>query len=67
MVRINGNKIMMTRGDTAKAIISIVDSNGKPYVPADEDKIVFTAREKYGAPVAAIRIVIPNDTLLLEI
>ena len=63
----DGNTIILTRGDTARMVVDIFDSNGDPYVPQEGDVIRFAVKKRYTDTSPIFRKVIPNDTLLLEI
>jgi len=43
-VKIEGNKITMTRGDTLIAEVSITDSQGDPYYPESGDTVRFALK-----------------------
>ena len=45
MLKIEDNNIFLTRGDSATIEITIYQPDGvKPYVPATNDKIIFTVK-----------------------
>lgn len=67
MKTVTGKRINLTRGDTCKIQLSLTDSDGEAYTPNEGDIIRFAAKKTYDDPVPLIYIVIPNDTLLLEI
>lgn len=67
MVIIENTTISMVRGDTAKIVIAINDSEGNEYTPVEGDIIRFAAKRSYHDTEPIIYKVIPNDTLLLWI
>lgn len=44
MFRIFKNKIFLTRGDSAIFTLTITDTNGDEYTPAEGDEITFTVK-----------------------
>lgn len=64
---VSGNTITLTRGDTFIALVSIMDSDGYPYTPAEGDKVRFAMKSAYSDPVPVLFKDIPIDTMLLEI
>lgn len=38
---VSGTTITLTRGDTFKAVVSITQQDGSPYVPTSGDKVSF--------------------------
>ena len=67
MVRIHDNRIVMTRGDTLKTKINIVDADGNEYVPVEGDVIRFALKKDYSDPSPILTKTIPNDTLILHL
>lgn len=67
MKKVSNNKITLTRGDTCRIKLSLTDSNGNEFVPGDGDVIRFAAKRYYSDAEPVIFIVVPNDTLVLEI
>lgn len=69
MVDINEttNEIKMTRGDTLRATLRLVDREGNEYVPVAGDKIRFAMKKEYDDPNPIILREIPTDTLALVI
>ena len=61
------NGISLTRGDTFKAKVSIIDSEGAAYVPNEGDKIRFAMKKNYDDEEPLLLINIPIDTMILEI
>ena len=59
--------ITLTRGDTFKAIVSIMDKDGNPYDIQPGDSVRFAMKKHYDDPDSEVLIkkVIPTDTLLL--
>ena len=67
MKKVSNNKITLTRGDTCRIKLSLKDSSGEDFVPGDGDVIRFAAKRHYSDPEPVIYIIVPNDTLILEI
>ena len=69
MFKIKKTSITLTRGDTLKAQISIMDSNGNPYEVQEGDHIRFAMKKSYTDSDNAVLInkEIPNDTLVLTL
>lgn len=61
------NIITLTRGDTLKALISITDHNGQPYIPKQGDKIRFAMKRDISDPEPLILKEVPIDTMTLVI
>lgn len=59
--------IRLTRGDTLKAYINIVDQNGDPYIPQEGDSIRFAMKKHYHDQMVLCEKEIPTDTLLLKL
>lgn len=66
-VKIIGTSITMTRGDTLKTKINILDSDGNEYVPTNGDYIRFAMKKKYTDDTCCILKEIPIDTLVLHL
>ena len=66
-VKIVNNNITMTRGDTLKTKIDILDSEGKEYIPVEGDRIRFAMKKKYTDDTCCILKEIPYDTLVLHL
>lgn len=64
---VRGTTITLTRGDTFRANLNIVDKNGIPYTPQPGDEIRFAMKKNYSAGEPLIFKNIPTDTLLLVI
>lgn len=67
MVNIKNNTIVMTRGDTLKAKITITDREGNVYTPVEGDTIRFALKKKYTDMAPLIYKEIPYDTLILQL
>lgn len=69
MVKISGNRISMTRGDTMSAVVEIFDNNGDPYIPQEGDRIRFAMKDKGKRSNGQILLYkeIPITTLLLQL
>lgn len=66
-LKLTGTTIAMTRGDTVKLQLELVDSNGDIYTPMDGDVIRFAMKEDYNDAEPLLLKVIPNDTLILKL
>ena len=68
MVRISGNRIIMTRGDTFAADVGIYEPNGDPYEPQTGDRVRFSMKErKRGCDRILLQKEIPISTLVLQL
>lgn len=67
MQKISGTKIMLTRGDTLKAHVSMIKQDGSEYVPQEGDSIRFAMKKSYSDSSVLVEKTIPNDTLLLHL
>lgn len=68
--RIDGKTIYLTRGDTFRSKVNIIDRNtGEAYIPQEGDTIRFAMSKKYGVKAESeiLLINIPIDTMILEI
>lgn len=59
--------IILTRGDTLTVDISIYDSAGNPYTPAEGDSVRFAMKRSCRDPIPLLVKEIPIDTLQLRI
>lgn len=66
MLRVNGTTIYLTRGDTARIQIDLIEADGTAYEPQEGDSVRFAATVEWGDP-PCIEIPISTDSLLLEI
>lgn len=67
MIKIIGNTIEMTRGDTFIATVGITDSSGEAYTPAEGDAIRFALKKDYKGKNPLITKTIPNGSLVLQL
>lgn len=69
MVKINGTRISMTRGDTMQAQVEIFDTSGDPYVVQEGDRIRFAMKDRSKRSCGQILLYkeIPNSTLVLTL
>lgn len=69
MYTIKKTSIILTRGDTFKALISITDKEGNPYEIQEGDSVRFAMKKHYHDPDTEVLIVksIPTDTLILTL
>lgn len=66
MVRVSGDSIYLTRGDTCKITI-VITQDGEPYTPSEGDRIRFALNKRYAETEPLILRDIPTDTLLLHL
>lgn len=72
---VQGTTITLTRGDTFMALISIIQSDGSPYLPIEGDKVRFAMKSSYteikpllvkDIPIKTMKLVLnPEDTKAL--
>ena len=67
MLNVLGKKIYLTRGDTAYIDVSIKDSSGNDYEPAQGDKIYFRLKKNIYEDALLIEKEIDIETQKLEI
>ena len=65
MATINGNKIMMVRGDTAVITLAL-SVNGTAYTQKDNDTVVFSVKADYDDSAYALQKAIKNNVLTLN-
>lgn len=72
MFQIEDNSISLTRGDTARIDISVVDAEGQKYELLEGDKLLFTVKSSVNDKEALIQkegeiiTILPADTEGLE-
>lgn len=65
MLKIDGHRITLTRGDTLTLTVSLIKDD-EPYTPEEGDVIRFALAQGYvGEPAYSLKksVTIPNDTL----
>lgn len=67
MYEIKGKTIIMTRGDTARIVVTITDQEGNPYEPSRNDTIRFAVKKNYSDDEPLFIIPVPINTLVLVI
>lgn len=67
MVRIVGNDIYLTRGNTVDTTIQIKTKSGETYIPASGDVILFSCKSVYSDSRSIVKKEIDHDTLRLFI
>ena len=67
MQKVSGTNIMLTKGDTFKATVTMTKSDGSSYTPSAEDEVRFAMKKNYTDQTPAVLKVIPNDSLLLKL
>lgn len=63
--KINGTTISLTRGDTLRVKIDIINPDGSIHVPESGDSVRFAMKAKYTDKDPVLEKDIPTDTLLL--
>jgi hypothetical protein len=67
MMKLNGNTIYLTQGDTLDLQVNILDQDGEPYSPSPEDSIRFALKKNYADDEPLILKEIPSETLRLRL
>ena len=67
MLKVTGNKIQLTRGDTMILQINLKDETGEEYIPVETDKIYFRLKKQQTSKEILIEREIPYDTLILQL
>lgn len=67
MIKVSGNDIYLTRGDTFKAQVVMKDAEGNTYTPVTGDVVRFAMKRTREDRTPLLNITIPNDTMLLSI
>lgn len=67
MLKVTGNKIQLTRGDTMMLEVHLKDESGEDYTPIETDKIYFRLKKNGTAKEVIIEKEIPYDTMILEL
>ena len=62
---ITGKNIILTRGDTLRVHVDIVDSAGDAYVSDKGDKLRFALKRGYREEKPLLVVDIPMDTMML--
>lgn len=65
MQKIAGSRITLTRGDTFKATVAMIQPDGEEYKPQEGDTVRFAMKKRYSDASVLLEKQIPNDTLLL--
>ena len=63
-IKIQGNKIHLTRGDTLRVTVNITQ-DGEPYVPVEGDSVRFALKRDFDDKDPLVIRNIPTDTLKL--
>ena len=63
-VKIQGNKIRLTRGDSLRVTV-IITQDGEPYTPIEGDSVRFALKKDFDDPIPLVLRDIPIDTLQL--
>ena len=64
-VRISGDDIYLTRGDSLYCTVHLVDDDGNEYVPEEGARLRFAVKKDYSDNVKLIEKEIPTDTMVL--
>lgn len=65
MQKISGTKILLTRGDTFKATVSMYKADGTEYTPQEGDSIRFAMKKSFSDGTVLLEKEIPNDSQML--
>lgn len=64
---VSGTTITLTRGDTFKALVTITNVDGSPYMPQEGDHVRFAMKNDYNNKEPLVFKDIPIDTMMLII
>lgn len=67
MLKVSGNKIELTRGDTMILEVELKDEMGEIYTPTETDKIFFRLKRNATAKEMFVVKEIPYDTMILQL
>lgn len=67
MVKVEGKRVEMTKGDTCILTISIKDTEGNDYTPQNGDVIRFAMKKSWDDTDPLLLVPIPNDSLELRV
>lgn len=67
MLKVSGNKIDLTRGDTMILEVSLKDEAGEAYIPTDTDIIYFRLKKNATSKEVLLEKEIPYDTMILQL
>ncbi len=65
MLNVQGTTISMTRGDTAKILLTLTQYNDTPYEPVEGDAIRFALKKNYTDVRTLLKIDIPTELPLI--
>lgn len=67
MVKVEGNAITLTRGDTLVRSVVIHDTNGNVYTPKEGDQVRFALKSDFKDTKPLLLKEIPIDTMVLRL
>lgn len=67
MLKVSGNRIELTRGDTMILEVTLQDETGQPYEPTESDKVYFRLKRNATAKDMFVVKEIPIDTMILKL
>lgn len=67
MLKVSGNKIELTRGDTMILEVNLKDESGADYTPEESDKVYFRLKRNATAKDMLLEKEIPIDTMVLRL
>ena len=67
MVKVEGNAITLTRGDTLVRSVVIKDTDGNIYTPQEGDRVRFALKANFTDSKALLLKEIPIDTMVLRL
>ena len=65
MYKIRGNKIYITRGDSAEFTLGIVDAEGNAYTPAADDILTFTVKADTGTSAHIMQKIFQDNKITI--
>ena len=64
---VDGSEITLTRGDTFKTIIKVLNQDGEDFQPQNGDVVRFAMKKKYKDEKPLLVKILDNEDLLLEL
>lgn len=67
MLKVSGNRIELTRGDTMMLEVTLLDESGQKYEPIESDKVIFRLKRNATAKDMFVVKEVPIDTMILQL
>lgn len=67
MIKLKGNTIYLTKGDTLDLKVNVLDREGNEFIPGEGDSFRFALKKDYTDKEPLILKEIPSDTLRLRL